>query len=119
MPISQAPPGRHGGRDRSRRACDDAGVARFLCAMWAGGGNVGPFVCLAERLQARGHEVAAVATPSLAERLAGAGIEMHASPDGWLPSGDDLTQAIGSYRPDVVIVDYMLTDALGHGEAGH
>jgi UDP:flavonoid glycosyltransferase YjiC (YdhE family) len=85
--------------------------------MWAGGGNVGPFVCLAERLQARGHEVAAVATPSLAERLAGAGIEMHASPDGWLPSGDDLTQAIGSYRPDVVIVDYMLTDALGHGEA--
>jgi UDP:flavonoid glycosyltransferase YjiC (YdhE family) len=85
--------------------------------MWAGGGNVGPFLCLADHLRARGHEVAAVATASLVERLADAGVVMHALPDGWLPGGDDLTRATSSYRPDVVIVDYMLTDALGHSEA--
>jgi len=88
----------------------------FLCAMWAGGGNVGPFLCLAEHLRARGHTVRAVATASLAERLAGAGVDLVAAPDGWLPTAADLMAAADRTEPDLVVVDYMLTDALGGAE---
>ena len=89
----------------------------FLCAMWAGGGNVGPFLCLAEHLRARGHAVRAVATSSLAERLAGAGVDLVGAPTGWLPSAADLVAAADRADPDLVVVDYMLTDALGGAEA--
>jgi MGT family glycosyltransferase len=84
--------------------------------MWAGGGNVGPFVCLADHLRARGHEVVAVATATLADRLTAAGIDVLGTVDGWLPSGDDLVRVAGAAPPDVAIVDYMLTDALGGAE---
>lgn len=92
-------------------------VARsFLCAMWAGGGNVGPFLCLADHLRARGHTVRAVATAALADRLAAAGVEVAATSAGWLPSAAELVAAADRHPPDLVIVDYMLTDALGAAE---
>ena len=91
-------------------------MARFLWAMWAGGGNVGPFLCLAGHLQQRGHEVVAVATRSLEGRLAAAGISLAGAPDGWLPAGGDLLAAADAHPPDAVLVDYMLTDALGGAE---
>ena len=91
-------------------------MARFLWAMWAGGGNVGPFLCLAGHLQQRGHEVVAVATRSLEDRLAAAGIGLAGAPDGWLPAGGDLLAAADAHPPDAVLVDYMLTDALGGAE---
>lgn len=87
-------------------------MPRYLCALWAGGGNVGPFLCLAAHLQQRGHEVAAVATTSLASRLSADGVALAGSPDGWLPTAGDLLAAADAHAPDVVIVDYMLTDAL-------
>jgi len=97
--------------------CEDAGVARsYLFVMWAGGGNVGPFLCLAERLRARGHAVRAVATAELAARLADAGVDLVGSPEGWLPGAADVVAAADTNPPDVVVVDYMLTDALGGAE---
>jgi MGT family glycosyltransferase len=97
--------------------CDDAGVARsYLFAMWDGGGNLGPFLCLAERLQAAGHAVRAVAPTGLAGRLADASVDLVGSPEGWLPGAADVVAAADAHPPDVVIVDYMLTDALGGAE---
>jgi MGT family glycosyltransferase len=84
--------------------------------MWDGGGNVGPFLCLAERLHAAGHTVRAVAPASLAGRLAGAGVDLAGSPEGPLPGGSDVVAAADAHPPDVVVVDYMLTDALGGAE---
>jgi MGT family glycosyltransferase len=88
----------------------------YLFAMWDGGGNVGPFLCLAERLQAAGHAVRAVAPTGLAGRLGDAGVELVGSPEGWLPGGVDVVAAADACPPDVVVVDYMLTDALGGAE---
>ena len=97
--------------------CDDADVARsYLLAMWDGGGNVGPFLCLAERLRAAGHTVGAVAPAVLAGRLADAGVDLAGSPEGWLPGAADVLAAADACPPDVVVVDYMLTDALGGAE---
>jgi len=92
-------------------------VARsYLFVMWAGGGNVGPFFCLAERLRADGHTVRAVATASLRGRLTDAGVDLVGAPEGWLPGAADVVRAAGAHPPDVVVVDYMLTDALGGAE---
>jgi UDP:flavonoid glycosyltransferase YjiC (YdhE family) len=92
-------------------------VARsFLFVTWAGGGNVGPFLCLAGLLRARGHDVRAVATAGLETRFAEAGVEDVRSVDGWLPGADDVVDAADRHPPDVVVVDYMLTDALGGAE---
>jgi MGT family glycosyltransferase len=92
-------------------------VARsYLWVMWAGGGNVGPFLCLAEHLRAAGHTVRAVAPAGLADRLAEAGADLVRSPDGWLPGADDVVAAAAADPPDVLVVDYMLTDALGGAE---
>ena len=88
----------------------------YLFVMWAGGGNVGPFLCLAEHLRAAGHSVRAVATAGLGPRLAGAGVDLVGTPEGWLPGAADVVRAAGEHPPDVVIVDYMLTDALGGAE---
>ena len=84
--------------------------------MWAGGGNVGPFLCLAEHLRAAGHSVRAVATAGLGPRLAGAGVDLVGTPEGWLPGAADVVRAADEHPPDVVVVDYMLTDALGGAE---
>jgi UDP:flavonoid glycosyltransferase YjiC (YdhE family) len=84
--------------------------------MWDGGGNVGPFLCLAERLRAAGHAVGAVAPGGLAGRLADAGVDLAGSPEGWLPGAADVVAAADACPPDVVVVDYMLTDALGGAE---
>jgi UDP:flavonoid glycosyltransferase YjiC (YdhE family) len=84
--------------------------------MWAGGGNAGPFLCLAEHLRAAGHSVRAVATAVLGPRLAGAGVDLVGTPEGWLPGAADVVRAAGEHPPDVVVVDYMLTDALGGAE---
>lgn len=87
-----------------------------LFVTWAGGGNVGPFLCLAERLRAAGHSVGVVAPAALAGRLAEAGAELVGSPEGWLPGADDVVAAAAAHPPDVIVVDYMLTDALGGAE---
>ena len=51
-------------------------VARsFLFVTWAGGGNVGPFLCLAGLLRSRGHDVRAVATAGLEARFAEVGVD--------------------------------------------
>ncbi len=81
----------------------------WLFVLWDGGGNVSPFLCLAERLRERGHRVTAVATASLSDRLDGAGI---GQPDGWLPEADHVLDAVRDHRPDGLVVDYMLTGAL-------
>jgi UDP:flavonoid glycosyltransferase YjiC (YdhE family) len=84
----------------------------YLFALWAGGGNVNPFLNLAEHLLERGHRVGAVATASIQDRLAAVGIDFVGAPDGWLPDADDLLAAVREYPPDVLVVDYMLTSAL-------
>jgi hypothetical protein len=86
-------------------------VASFLCAPLDAGGNVNPFLGLAEALRARGHTVRAVAPARLGDRLEDAGVAVHAYP-GPLPSPGDICAAGGEYRPDVVVVDYMSTRAL-------
>jgi UDP:flavonoid glycosyltransferase YjiC (YdhE family) len=86
-------------------------VASFLLAPLDAGGNVNPFLGLAEALQARGHTVRAVAPARLRDRLEAAGLAVHAYP-GPLPSPDDVCDAGDECRPDVVVVDYMATPAL-------
>lgn len=83
-----------------------------LAITWAGGGNVNPFLCLAQGLRARGHRLGALASGSLSGRLTAAEIEVVAVAAGWLPDADETGRAIEAFSPDVVIVDYMLTGAL-------
>jgi UDP:flavonoid glycosyltransferase YjiC (YdhE family) len=80
--------------------------------MWAGGGNVNPFLGLAAHLLDRGHRVGAVATATLHDRLAEAGVDVVGAPEGWLPGADDVLTAVRACSPDVLVVDYMLTAAL-------
>ena len=84
----------------------------WLFVLWAGGGNVGPFVTLASHLVARGDRVAAVVPAGAAERLAAAGATLAGVPDGWLPGPDDVLAAVDAEAPDALVVDYMLTGAL-------
>src|SRR5207248_11102983 len=92
-------------------------MASYLFVMWAGGGNVNPFLGLAELLLDRGHRIGAVAPASLHERLDATGVDIVGAPDGWLATADDAMAAVGEYEPDVVVVDYMLTEALCGAEA--
>ena len=87
-------------------------TASWLFALWDGGGNVGPFLCLAEQLLDRGDRVAAVATGSLAERLGALGVSHIGVTDAWLPDAGHLLDAVGETSPDALVVDYMLTGAL-------
>jgi UDP:flavonoid glycosyltransferase YjiC (YdhE family) len=87
-------------------------ASTWLMATWAGGGNVNPFLGLAEQLKGRGHRVGAVAGVAAASRLSAAGIEVVALSDAWLPGADALKLGIDALRPDALVVDYMLTDAL-------
>ena len=54
-------------------------MARILVVTWAGGGNVPPAITLATQLAARGHDVRAIGTESLAARFAADGIRVRAS----------------------------------------
>lgn len=84
----------------------------YLFVMWAGGGNVGPFLVLAEWLLERGHTVSALATEALHPRLGAAGIEVEGAPPGSLPGFRDVMEALERGGPDILVVDYMLTEAL-------
>ena len=84
-----------------------------MFVFWEGGGNVNPFLALAEQLRARGDRVVALATASMAGRLGAADVAVSAIvPDGWLPSASEVTAAIDLEAPDALVVDYMLTGAL-------
>jgi MGT family glycosyltransferase len=87
-------------------------MAGYLFVMWDGGGNVSPFLALGGHLIDRGHQVGAVATAGLGERLATAGIDVVATSTGWLPQADDVTTGVAAFDPDLVVVDFMLTAAL-------
>ena len=65
-------------------------VGRILFVTWAGGGNVPPVLALADRLRARGHEVRAMGTASLADRFAASDIPYVAR---------DAGGGVGSARP--------------------
>ena len=84
----------------------------FLFVLWAGGGNVGPFLCLAALLRNAGQTVNTVATVGLGSRLAEAGLNVLDAPSDWLPGADDVLAAVEAHPPDVIVVDYMLTGAL-------
>jgi MGT family glycosyltransferase len=86
--------------------------ARFLFVTWPGGGNIQPFLCLAARLMERGHTVTVLGTNStlLARNFESRGIVYHAAPDDEMlqPVLDEVQRE----PPDVLVVDYMLPDAL-------
>jgi UDP:flavonoid glycosyltransferase YjiC (YdhE family) len=84
----------------------------FLLVTWAGGGNVAPFVCLADLLSRRGHRVGTVAPPEVHDRVAMTGADLVAAPSGFLAGASDVVAAAESFGPDVLVVDYMLTAAL-------
>lgn len=89
-----------------------------LFVTWLGGGNVNPVLGLTEALLADGHRVSALATSFLGDRLSGAGITVLEPPAGYLPEGADLSRAVEEVDPDLVVVDFMLTGALGSAAAG-
>ncbi len=90
-------------------------MASFLFVPLDAGGNVNPFLSLAEELQTRGHEVRAAAAESLRERFQNAGVAVHSFP-GPIPSADDV-QAAATVPPDVVVVDFMATPSLNGARA--
>jgi UDP:flavonoid glycosyltransferase YjiC (YdhE family) len=98
---------------------DHAGGVSETClfALWAGGGNVNPFLGLAAELRAHGYRVTALTTPSIRERLTGAGIEVVGTASRYLASAEELLAAVDACDPDVIVVDYMLTRALNGAEA--
>jgi MGT family glycosyltransferase len=96
-------------------------VGRILFVTWDGGGNVPPVLALAARLRARGHDVRAMGTASLAERFAAEAVpfvarDVLAEWDQSALARDVLVEA-GS--ADVVVSDYMLPGALCGAEASY
>jgi UDP:flavonoid glycosyltransferase YjiC (YdhE family) len=94
-------------------------MARIVIVTWAGGGNVPPALVLATRLTARGHEVRAIGTDSLADRFTGEGIAFTARDPlhEWDPSAL-ARDVLAAARPaDLVVADYMLPSALSAAEA--
>src|SRR4051812_12794075 len=90
-------------------------MSSFLLVMWEGGGNVTPFLGLAEGLLQRGHRVRAIGTASLSDRLSAAGIDVCAPAAGWLPTGAEVVGA--GEGADAVVVDYMATLGLNGARA--
>jgi UDP:flavonoid glycosyltransferase YjiC (YdhE family) len=88
----------------------------FLLALWAGGGNVNPFLGLAHELLAEGHRVTALTTATIGERLTAAGIDVVGTASRYLASAEELLAAVDACSPDVLVVDYMLTGALTGAE---
>ena len=94
-------------------------MARIVIVTWAGGGNVPPALVLATRLAARGHDVRAIGTDSLADRFTGEGIAFTARDPlhEWDPSAL-ARDVLAAARPaDLVVADYMLPSALSAAEA--
>ena len=91
-------------------------MGSYLLVLWSGGGNVGPFLCLADHLLRRGHRVGAVAPASLQERLTGVGVEMVGATEEWMPGVELVLTSVERFRPDALVVDFMLTGALGAAE---
>lgn len=85
----------------------------ILFATWLGGSNVNPVLGLTEALHADGHDVSAIATSFLGDRLRDAGISVLDPPAGYLPEGADLARAVATAQPDLLVIDFMLTSALG------
>src|SRR5256885_5459585 len=82
-------------------------MSSLLLVRWEGGGNVTPFLGLAEGLLQRGHRVKAIGTASLGDRLSAAGVDVLPATAGWLPTGAEVAYAGDGV--DAVVVDYMAT----------
>ena len=85
---------------------------RWLGVTWGGGGNVAPFIKLAQGLMAGGHAVEALASSGLGTRLAREGLGPVAASESWLPGAAEVLAAVERTNPDVLLVDFMLTGAL-------
>ena len=94
-------------------------MARVLIVTWAGGGNVPPAVVLGTRLAARGHDVRAIGSESLAARFEGEGIDYVARDviTEWDPAALARDVLAEARKVDVVVADYMLPAALSAAEA--
>jgi MGT family glycosyltransferase len=96
-------------------------VGRILFVTWAGGGNVPPVLALAHRLRARGHDVRAMGTASLAERFS-AGDVPYVARDvlvEWDQGALAREVRAAAGDADVVVADYMLPGALCGAEAAY
>jgi UDP:flavonoid glycosyltransferase YjiC (YdhE family) len=96
-------------------------VGRILFVTWAGGGNVPPVLALGERLVARGHEVRAVGSASLADRFAERGFPFTAREvlAEWDQAALAREVRAEAGTADVVVADYMLPGALCGAEASY
>ena len=94
-------------------------MGRILFVTWDGGGNVPPVLALAERLRARGHEVRALGSASLAPRFEARGVPYTAR--DVLAEWDQAALArevrLEAGAADLVVSDYMLPGALCGAEA--
>lgn len=111
-----------------------------LLVGWDGGGNVPPMLALGKHLRVAGHRVRMLASPSIGERAASAGLDFapltHAR--AWEPvpgvaiedniaalasqldgpaMGLDLRRAVEHRRPDVLVIDAMASGAISAAEA--
>src|SRR5687767_10967023 len=94
-------------------------MARILVVTWSGGGNVPPALVLATQLAARGHDVRAIGTESLADRFERDGIPYVAREviTEWDPASLARDVLAEARKVDLVVADYMLPAALSAGEA--
>ena len=94
-------------------------MARILVVTWAGGGNVAPALRLSTELVARGHDVRAIGSESLAPRFEADGIAYVARGvlTEWDPAALARDVNLEARKVDLVVADYMLPAALGAGEA--
>jgi UDP:flavonoid glycosyltransferase YjiC (YdhE family) len=113
---------------------------RVLIISWDGGGNIPPTLSLGRHLVGAGHEVVVLGTPTLAKRVAEAGLRFRAltADSTWVPrsgsaieddvatfamhlAGVDLARdtlaAIETHAPTLLVVDCMAGGALCAGEA--
>src|SRR2546428_2420095 len=112
----------------------------FLFVTWDGGGNVPPALALGARLARRGHQVRMLGPRTLATRIEAAGLRFRpyltvpefdpsrgrALGDQWdwlapifggWEVASDLLREVELERPDVLVVDCLLENALSAAEA--
>jgi MGT family glycosyltransferase len=96
-------------------------VGRILFVTWAGGGNVPPVLALADRLTARGHEVRAMGSGSLAGRFEARGIPFLAREVlvEWDQGALAREVRAEAGTADLVVSDFMLPGALCGAEASY